>query len=104
MSKTEEKTTNVGSYEVEVKASRRPRFKAGSELSGKVNLVAVDVTEECTADEHLFELKLEIEIPVVCASGGEEMEKVSIGTRVRKTMSELKSEIRTEVQNKKNNG
>ena len=43
---------------VQLKTRRRPRFKAGSELSGKVNLVAVDFNEEVTDDSELMEIKI----------------------------------------------
>ena len=45
---------------VEVKTRRRPRFKAGSELSGKVNLVAIDFNEEITEEMEMVELKLQL--------------------------------------------
>ena len=43
---------------VNVRSRRSPRFKAGSELSGKVNLVEVDYNEEVTEDSELVEVKL----------------------------------------------
>lgn len=43
---------------VQVRASRKPRFKAGSDLSSKVNLVEVDFNEEITDDMELVEVKL----------------------------------------------
>ncbi len=43
---------------VNVKSSRRPRFKAGSELSGKVNMVEVDFNEEITEESEMVEVKL----------------------------------------------
>jgi len=45
---------------VEVKAKRKPRFKAGSELSGKVNLVAIDFNEEIDEISESVELKIHI--------------------------------------------
>ena len=45
---------------VEVKAKRKPRFKAGSELSGKVNLVAIDFNEEIDETSESIELKRHI--------------------------------------------
>jgi hypothetical protein len=44
--------------EVQVKATRRPRFKAGAELSSKVNRMAIDVNEELTEDQERIEIKL----------------------------------------------
>ena len=43
---------------VQVKSRRRPRFKAGSELSSKVNLVAVDFNEDSTEDTEMMEVKI----------------------------------------------
>lgn len=48
------------SLDLMIKARRAPRFKAGSELSAKVNRVVVDLNEETTDDAELFELKLEL--------------------------------------------
>ena len=45
---------------LDIKAKKSPRFKAGSELSSKVNLVAIELNEETTEDAELFELKLEL--------------------------------------------
>jgi hypothetical protein len=40
---------------VTIKDKKRPRFKAGTELADKVNLVAIEVDEEVTEDtESLF--------------------------------------------------
>ncbi len=44
---------------VQVKSSRKSRFKAGSELSGKVNSILVDVLEETADDHELIELKIQ---------------------------------------------
>lgn len=52
---------------VEVKTRRRPRFKAGSELSGKVNLVAIDFNEEIDETSEMVELKLHLSSEA-CAS------------------------------------
>lgn len=43
---------------IELKASKRPRFKAGSELSSKVNLVAIEVNQETTDESEILELRL----------------------------------------------
>ena len=37
---------------VAIRASRNVRFKAGSDLSTKVNRVVVDVNEDLSGDEH----------------------------------------------------
>lgn len=64
-----EKCTN-SNLTVHVKASRKPRFKAGSDLSTKVNRVAVDFNEELGEDMELIEVKLTLsnqrctEIPI----------------------------------------
>jgi hypothetical protein len=43
---------------VQVKARRAPRFKAGSDLSTKVNMVEVDFNEEQTDTTELVEVKI----------------------------------------------
>lgn len=45
---------------VQLKASRKPRFKAGSDLSSRVNLVAIDFNEEI--DETSENVELEIRL------------------------------------------
>jgi len=45
---------------VQVKSRRSPRFKAGSELSGKVNLVAIDFNEEINETSESIEFKLQL--------------------------------------------
>lgn len=44
--------------DIQVKATRRPRFKAGSELSGKVNRISIDVDQDETADAEKIAIKL----------------------------------------------
>ena len=46
--------------QVNVKSRRSPRFKAGSDLSAKVNLVDVDFNEELNDDHELFEVKISL--------------------------------------------
>lgn len=46
--------------EVIVKSRRRPRFKAGSDLSTKVNRVVVEINEESNPDNELIELKIRL--------------------------------------------
>lgn len=43
---------------VSVKARRAPRFKAGSDLSSRVNFVDVDFNEELNEDHELIEVKI----------------------------------------------
>lgn len=43
---------------IEVKATRRPRFKAGAELSGKVNRISIDVDQDETGDAEKIAIKL----------------------------------------------
>lgn len=43
---------------IEVKATRRPRFKAGAELSGKVNRISIDVDQDETVDAEKIAIKL----------------------------------------------
>lgn len=51
---------NKSDLTVQVRSKRNPRFKAGSELSGKVNLVAVDFNEEINDEMELIEVKLQL--------------------------------------------
>lgn len=37
--------TKTETTDVRIKVCRRPRFKAGSELSGKVNMVAINIDQ-----------------------------------------------------------
>lgn len=46
---------------VSIKTKRRPRFKAGAELSGAVNKVAVDVNEETVDDIDVFEITINLD-------------------------------------------
>lgn len=46
---------------VSIKTKRRPRFKAGAELSSAVNLVAVDVVEEMIEDTEVFEINIKLD-------------------------------------------
>lgn len=50
-------SNRVNSVEASVK--RRPRFKAGSELSGKVNLT-INVDHETTTEEEILTLSLQL--------------------------------------------
>lgn len=45
---------------VALKMRRSPRFKAGSELSSKVNHVAVEFNEDLTDDAELMEIKINL--------------------------------------------
>ena len=45
---------------VNVKTNRTVLFKAGSDLSSKVNRVGVDVVEEINEDREVFEISLKI--------------------------------------------
>lgn len=55
---TEKEKCTTDDLEVHVKSSVRPRFKAGAELSGKVNRLAVEVNEEQTEELDAIEVKL----------------------------------------------
>jgi hypothetical protein len=48
--------------EIEIRATKRPRFKAGAELSGKVNRMSVDFKEVQTEEYDHFEVKLKLDI------------------------------------------
>lgn len=43
---------------VQVKSRRKPGFKAGADLSSKVNLVSVDFNEDLTEDTELLDVKI----------------------------------------------
>lgn len=45
---------------VAVKAKRPPRFKAGSDLSTRVNRVVVDVNEETNDSHEMIELNIQL--------------------------------------------
>lgn len=45
---------------IEVKATKRPRFKAGAELSGKVNRISIDVDQDETGEAEKIAIKLTI--------------------------------------------
>lgn len=45
---------------VQVKSRRKLRFKAGSDLTAKVNAIAVDFNEELTEDAELLEIKISL--------------------------------------------
>lgn len=46
---------------VSIKTKRKPRFKAGAEMSSSVNLVAVDVVEEVIEDTEVFEISIKLD-------------------------------------------
>lgn len=54
-----EKCAN-NTLEIAVKTKRRVRFKAGSDLSSKVNRVAIEVIEEASDDHEMIELKIQL--------------------------------------------
>ncbi len=43
---------------IEVRATKHPRFKAGAELSGKVNKISIDVNQDETDDAEKIAIKL----------------------------------------------
>lgn len=55
---------------VNVRTQRCPRFKAGSELSGKVNRIDVEVNEDYTGECENFELKIQIQGKITKADAG----------------------------------
>ena len=55
---TDNKKCTTNDLEVHVKATSKARFKAGAELSGKVNRIAVEVSEELTDEMESIEVKL----------------------------------------------
>lgn len=55
---TDNKKCTTNDLEVQVKASAPRRFKAGAELSGKVNRISVEVNEDQTEEMETIEVKL----------------------------------------------
>jgi hypothetical protein len=55
---TYNKKCTTDELEVQVKASAPRRFKAGAELSGKVNRISVEVNEDQTEEMETIEVKL----------------------------------------------
>lgn len=57
---------------INVKAKRRPRFKAGAELSSAVNIVDVNVDQEIGEDFEALEIKIRLNsetcVPTVVVS------------------------------------
>lgn len=55
---------------IEVKATKKPRFKAGAELSGKVNKISIDVDQDQTNDFESIGIKLTISSEVCEVKAG----------------------------------
>lgn len=56
------KAENCANSNLQVSIKKRvPRFKAGAELSGAVNLVAVDVVEEVSENTEVFEISIKLD-------------------------------------------
>ncbi len=56
-----EKTCTNSEVKVDLSVRRTPRFKAGADLSGKLNRVSVDLNEELHEDHELLEVKITLE-------------------------------------------
>jgi endonuclease I len=56
----ENTTCKSDQLEVKIRASQNVRFKAGSELSSKVNRVVVDVNEDSSVDHHITEISIQL--------------------------------------------
>lgn len=65
---TDKGKCTTSDLEVQVKATSKPRFKAGAELSGKVNRIAVEVNEEMTEEKESIEVKLVLSRELCVAS------------------------------------
>ncbi|MBD3638032.1 MAG: hypothetical protein HUJ25_11825 [Crocinitomicaceae bacterium] len=48
------------------KATKKPRFKAGSELSAKVNLVDINLNQESTEEMESIEVKVKVVETIDC--------------------------------------
>jgi len=52
--------------QVQFKMKKRPAFKAGAELSSKVNLVSIDVNEDLIENSEIFEMNINIQKETKC--------------------------------------
>lgn len=72
MSEDCNKTCQTNDLMVNVKATRRPRFKAGAELSGAVNIMDVNVDQEIGENFEAIEIKIRLNtetcVPTVVVS------------------------------------
>ncbi len=72
MSENCNKTCQTNDLMVNLKATRRPRFKAGAELSGRVNIMDVNVDQEIGDDFEAIEIKIRLStetcVPTVVVS------------------------------------
>lgn len=72
MSENCNKTCQTDDLMVNLKATRRPRFKAGAELSGRVNIMDVHVYQEIGDDFEAIEIKIRLStetcVPTVVVS------------------------------------
>ncbi len=72
MSENCNKTCQTNDLMVNVKATRRPRFKAGAELSGSVNIMDVNVDQEIGENFEAIEIKIRLStetcVPTVVVS------------------------------------
>ncbi len=72
MSENCNKTCQTNDLMVNVKATRRPRFKAGAELSGAVNIMDVNVDQEIGENFEAIEIKIRLNtetcVPTVVVS------------------------------------
>jgi hypothetical protein len=56
-----EKTTcKNDQLELTIRTKRKVRFKAGADLSGKVNRVAVEVNEDSHDEQHTTEIRIHL--------------------------------------------
>ena len=56
----ENTSCNKEQLNVTIRASRNVRFKAGSDLSTKVNRVVVDVNEDSSEDQQITEISIHL--------------------------------------------
>jgi hypothetical protein len=56
----EENTCKLQDLIIQVKLRNKVKFKAGAELSGKVNIANIEVNEEHIDDSHVIHLHLAI--------------------------------------------
>lgn len=56
----ENTTCKDDELELTIRTKRKVRFKAGADLSGKMNRVAVDLSEEMEDDQHITVISIEL--------------------------------------------
>ena len=56
----EQATCKMDQLQVDIRTKRKNRFKAGAELSSKVNRVVVEVHEDAQDDQQITEISIQL--------------------------------------------